>query len=174
MTGGALPTSVRTSGQHIKTERDSTAEMQGAVRYYSCVPRAHVSEKETCTHVDINAYTHGVNDSFTARWRHIKHTGKYTDLVTKTPRTHSLNQRLMFCQGLSLYPPSAKNKWSEDVVEEITFEEFPSSARDEEREIKCSSKDRGCCVCPPFSSQRQARITQDVFAALMGSKVPVR
>lgn len=108
-------------------------EMQGAVSYYSCVPRAHVLKKEICTHVDINAYTHGMNDSFTASWRHIKHTGKYTDLVTNTPCTHSLNQRLMFCQGLSLYPPSAKNKWSEDVVEKITFEEFPSSAFDEER-----------------------------------------
>lgn len=78
--------------------------------------------------------THGMNDSLTASWTHIKHTGKYTDLVTNTPCTHSLNQRLMFCQGLSLYPPSAKNKWSEDVVEKITFEEFTSSAFDEKKE----------------------------------------
>lgn len=77
--------------------------------------------------------THGKNDSFTASWTHIKHTGKYTDLVTNTPCTHWLNQRLMFCQGLSLYPPSAKNKWSEDVVK-ITFEDFTSSAFDEKIE----------------------------------------
>lgn len=108
-----------------------------------------------------------MNESFTASWRHIKHTGKYADLVTNTPCTHSLNQRLMFCQGLSLYPPSAKNKWSEDVVEKITFEEFPSSASDEGREIKCSSKDQ-----VPFVLHFHTNI-EDVFTALMGSKVPV-
>lgn len=147
--------------------------MQGAVSYYSCVPRAHVLKKGMgiCTHVDINAYTHGMNESFTASWRHIKHTGRYTDLVTNTPCTHSLNQRLMFCQGLSLYPPSAKNKWSEDVVEEITFEEFPSSAFDEEREIKCSSKDQVPFVLH-FHTSRIVLKTEDVFTALMGSKVP--
>lgn len=151
--------------------------MQGAASYSSCVPRAHVLKKEICTHVDINACTHGMNDSLSACWRHIKHTGKHTDLVTNTPCTHSLNQRLMFCQGLSFYPPSAKNKWSEDVVEKITFEELPSSACEEEREIKCCSKDRDS-ICPPFPSQRRATAThthaEDVSVALMGSKAAGR
>lgn len=82
-----------------------------------------------------------MNDYNIASWTHLKHAGKYTDLVTSTPCTHSQNQRLMFCQGLSLYPLSAKNKWSKDVVEKITFEELTSSAFEEKKEIKCSSKD---------------------------------
>lgn len=80
--------------------------------------------------------------SYTSRlvggWRNIKHTGKYTDPVTHTACTHMLNQRLMFCQGLRLYPPSAKNKCFETVVEKITFEEFISSTNYEKGEMKCS------------------------------------
>lgn len=62
------------------------------------------------------SYTHTPNDSFAAGWTNmLKHTHTYTDPLTHTPCTHMLNQLLMFCQGLRLYPPSAKNKSSEDV-----------------------------------------------------------
>lgn len=86
--------------------------------------------------------TQRVNDSFIASWTNmLKHTHTYTDPVTHTPCTHMLNQCLMFCQGLRLYPPSAKNKCGGDAEEMITFEEFTSKYKWwKEREIKCSSK----------------------------------
>lgn len=68
----------------------------------------------------------------------LKHTHTYTDPLTHVPCTHMLNRRLMFCQGLRLYPPSAKNKFSKDV--EITFEEFTYYKWWKERQIKCSSE----------------------------------
>lgn len=69
----------------------------------------------------------------------------------------------MFCQGLSLYPPSAKNKWSEDVVEKITFEELTSSAFDDkERDKVLIQGPRLYSICPPFSHQSRMIIALNI------------
>lgn len=83
-----------------------------------------------------------VNESFSAGWTNtLKHTHTYTDPVTHTPCTHMLNQRLMFCQGFRLYPPSAKNKCRKDVEEKSPLKtSLQVQMMIKEREMKCSSK----------------------------------
>lgn len=83
-----------------------------------------------------------VNDSFTAGWTNtLKHTHTYTDPVTHAPCTHMLNQRLMFCQGFRLYPPSAINKCRKDVEEKSPLKtSLQVQMTIKGRERKCSSK----------------------------------
>lgn len=116
--------------------RDSIAEMHGALSYFSCDTRRKYAHEQT----RVSAVTHRGNDSFTAGWTNmLKHTHTYADPVTHTPCTHMLNQCLMFCQGLKLYPPSAKNKCSEDIEERSPLKNSLNVEK-REGELKCSSK----------------------------------